>query len=194
MKPLIQVPFKQVPEKAQALAKALSVPKIITVLCLLALGVNGLVQAGLQRDMTRKAQQLSQQVATSQELSTQMKQGLNGLGDLQAASARMEETLRQLQAETSGMNGELATLDKTVSGIHSTVTALGSSTQATGETIAAVQKAAEELLGVLKQVGEVNGGMIANLNQMIGDQQAIIQQLAEMNRKTALLPQWGGGQ
>lgn len=172
---------------------ALSVPKIITVLCLLGLGVNGLVQVGLQRDMTQKAEQLRGQIAQTQQLSLQMKDGLSGLADLRDTSTHMAKTLTALQTSTSAMSQGLGTLEGTVSGIHGTVQALGTSVSKTDKQVQATAGTASQLLDILNGIQGVNDDVISHLNGMIADQQRINANLQEMNRKTQLLPQWGGG-
>ncbi|HEU4963856.1 MAG TPA: hypothetical protein VFV52_08390 [Bacilli bacterium] len=171
----------------------LTVPKIITLLCLLALGLNGLVQVGIQHDMTEKAQELQMNVAKTQELSTQMKGGLHGLSDLQQSTAHMAGTLRQIHRETAGMSEELGELERTVSGIDSAVQQVGTSTKNTGATLTEAQRASADLLAVLRDIRNINGDVIANLQAMISAQKAINANLSEMNDKTAVLPQLGGG-
>ncbi|ARU63300.1 hypothetical protein CBW65_21670 [Tumebacillus avium] len=173
----------------------LSVPKAITVLCLLGLGVNGLLQVGIQRDIEQKALQLKGQVAQTHELSGEMKAGLQGLSELQTASARMEAKLGRVQAETAGMNEELAELDGSVRGIGEAVQKLGSSTGATAETLKTAHEAASELLAVLRGIEGTNSGMVTDLAVMLRAQEEINRNLREMNDKTLILPQWrsGGG-
>lgn len=172
--------------------QTLSLPKMITVLCLLGLGVNGLVQVGLQRDMSQKAAQLRTQIAESQQLSGQMKDGLNGLPELRDTTAHMAQTLTTLQTTTAQMNQGLGQLESTVSGIDGTVQALGQSTKSTDVQVQAAEQTAADLQALLQQIGAVNGDVINNLNQMISNQQAINADLEDMNNKTKILPRLGG--
>lgn len=171
----------------------LTVPQVLTALCLLALGVNGLVQAGIQKGMAEKAERLQAQVVKTQELSVEMKEGLVRLPELQEASGRMEATLRQIAAETAGMDGQLAELDRTVAGIDGAVGEIGASTGATTGSLDSARQSSAELLAVLRVIEQVNAGLSADLNGMLTDQQAINRELAEMNRKTAAVPSLLGG-
>jgi hypothetical protein len=184
---------KHLPDKEQVrvAARKLSVPQILAVLCLLALGLNGLVQVSLQRDMAEKATLLQQRVAETEAMSVQMKDGLGGLTELQQVSAHMAGTLQGIQAETGGMNQDLAELEQTVGGIGTAIEQISASTKSSGATITATKDAASGMLGVLRQVSTVNSGLIDHLNGMKQDQQRINNALAEMNRKTAILPSLG---
>lgn len=171
--------------------QVLSVPKVITVLCLLGLGANGLVQVGLQKDIAAKSEKLKAQIAETQQLSGNMKNGLNGLTELKESTVHMAGTLRELKTTTSDMDQGLATLDQIVSGINQSVQSIGHSTQQSVNQIQVTQEAARQLLVFLQNISQVNSEVIANLNQMIQDQTTINQNLEEMNRKTDLLPKWG---
>ncbi|WP_018131056.1 hypothetical protein [Effusibacillus pohliae] len=172
--------------------QALSIPKLITVLCLLGLGVNGLVQMGVQRDIAVKSEKLRAQVVEAQQLSDSMKSGLNGLTELKDTTLHMAGTVKQLQSATHDMHLGLVTLDQTVAGINQSVQTIGQSTQQSVSQIQTTEATARALLDFLQKISLANGQVIANLNQMMQDQQRINQNLDEMNRKTAILPRWGG--
>ncbi|MBL0385283.1 hypothetical protein JJB07_01375 [Tumebacillus sp. ITR2] len=178
--------------KLAPVVKTLTIPKIFTVLCLLALGINGLLQVSLQHDMATKADKLKSQLQHTQQLSGEMKNGLHGLDDLRTASVHMAGTLDQLEQSTSQMSDGLGQLDGIVKGIDGTITQLGVSTQATGTAIDSTCQHANDLLTTLQKIREVNSDVIANLDGMIQNQQRINSDLAEMNAKTAVLPQTGG--
>lgn len=171
---------------------AMSVPKMITVLCLLGLGSNGLVQVGLQKDIAAKAQKLSTQITETQQLSGGMKNGLTGLNDLQQSTVHMESTLQELQTTTQDMDQGLSTLGRIVAGIDQSVTTIGQSTRQSVNQIDLTKDAASQLLGFLEKISQVNAQVISNLNQMIQDQKAVNQNLESMNHKTGMLPSWGG--
>lgn len=166
----------------------LTVPKVLTVLCLLGLGINGLIQVGLQRDMGKKAAQLNTQVAAAQSLSGKMKDSLTGLTELRDSTTHMSGTLHALAAATADMNGGLALLSTTVSGIAVSVQALSQSTQASQHEIQSAQQASSSLLALLQQMTDINNHLISGLNQMMTDQSGINADLESMNRKTQMLP------
>jgi uncharacterized protein YukE len=89
------------------------------------------------------------------------------------------------------MNQDLAELEQTVGGIGTAIEQISASTKSFGATITATKDAASGMLGVLRQVSTVNSGLIDHLNGMKQDQQRINNALAEMNRKTAILPSLG---
>lgn len=166
---------------------ALSVPKVLTVLCLLGLGANGLLQVGLQRDMAQKAIQLNTQVASAETLSGQMKDSLTGLSALKNSTGHMQLTLQSLAGATSDMDQGLALLFTTVNGISTSIHTLGISTEASQKQIVSAKQTSTELLDVLQQMVNVNTDVMAHLNQMMADQNGINQDLAAMNQKTQIL-------
>lgn len=170
------------------IVKALSVPKIITVLCLLGLGVNGLVQVALQRDMAAKTTQLHASLAQTEKLSGQMKTGLAGLVPLQQSTEQMNSTLTALESATADMSQGLAQLSSTVSGIGDTIVNLGSSTSLSKTQVVGATQSARTLLSILKSLMSVNTNLISNLNQMANDQSAMNADLQSMNQKTQLIP------
>jgi ABC-type transporter Mla subunit MlaD len=168
--------------------KTVSPLKLLAVTALVALGVNGLVQVGLQRDMQAKTGELAQRTAQAVELSKQMNGGLVDLGQLKKTSEHMRQTLQQLQSATATMNQGLATLNTTVQGINGAVAQIGETTAASGSQVTAATNQAESLQSVLQQLMLINSDVISNLGQMIRDQQAINADLAEMNQKTRFIP------
>lgn len=166
---------------------ALSVPKVLTVLCLLGLGVNGLLQVALQRDMAQKAVQLNTQVASAQTLSGNMKDSLNGLNDLKSSTVHMQSTLQSLAGATSDMDQGLALLFTTVNGISGSIHTLGASTETSQKEIQSAKQTSSELLDLLQQMVHVNTDVMSNLNQMMVDQNGINQDLSAMNQKTQIL-------
>lgn len=168
--------------------KALSVPKVIIVLCLLGLGANGLVQVGLQRDMAAKTSRLRTSIAATEQLSGKMKSGLAGLIPLQQSTEKMSATLSQLESATADMNQGLAQLAQTVSGIKGTVNSLGGSTGGSKTQVESATQSATVLLSILKSLMNVNSNMITNLNQMASDQNQVNANLESMNQKTQLIP------
>lgn len=172
--------------------KIMSIPKLITVLSMIGLGVNGLVQVGLQKQMAAKAETLQLQIAQTEQLSGKMKDGLHGIEDLKKASAHMSGTLQSIEEATGDMNNGLATLDQTVSGINGSVKTIGSSTHDSAAVIQTAEQNSDALLAILQQIGQVNSQMIEQMNVMIQAQTAINNNLHQMNQKTAILPGSGG--
>ncbi|GAX90291.1 hypothetical protein [Effusibacillus lacus] len=172
--------------------KTLSVPKVITVLCVLGLGFNGMVQIGLQKGIQAKAQQLDAHVRESKELSGDMKDGLVELEILKETTLHMEGTLGQLKTYTGEMSEGLGRLDQTVKGIDQAVSTIGNTTQASGDKIGATEDTARQLLVILLQINDINGTIISDLQRMIESQRTINRNLEDMNRKTRFLPGWGG--
>jgi methyl-accepting chemotaxis protein len=170
----------------------LTIPNVFTVLCLLALGVNGLLQVGLQRDMAQKAEKLQANLQRTQQLSGEMKDGLHGLSELRDASAHMAGTLSELEQTTAAMSGGLEQLDSIVHGIDGTIGQLGTSTQASGEAVNSTDQHARDLLAILQKIHDVNGDVIQHLDRMIADQRGVNADLADLNAKTQVLPQTGG--
>jgi chromosome segregation ATPase len=168
--------------------RALSVPSVLTVLCLLGLGVNGLIQVGLQKDMTKKATQLNKQVATAQNLSGQMKDSLTGLKDLKTSTQHMQGTLLTLASTTGDMDEGLALLYTTVNGISGSIHTLGQSTQTSKSEIESARQTSAQLLSLLQGMVSVNSTIINHLNQMMTDQNGINQDLQSLNQKTQILP------
>lgn len=166
---------------------SLSVPRVLTVLCLLGLGANGLLQVTLQRDMAHKAIQLHTQVAGAQTLSGQMKDSLNGLTALKASTQHMQGTLQSLASATGDMDQGLALLYTTVNGISSSIHTLGVSTETSRTQIEAAKQTSAQLLGLLQQMVDVNTDVTTHLNQMMADQNGINQNLESMNQKTQIL-------
>ncbi len=166
----------------------LSVPKMIGVLCLLGLGVNGLVQVGIQKDMAQKTAKLKAQVEQSQALSSDMKGSLNGLSDLQQSTSHMENTLSKLDSATSDMNTGLATLSTTVSGLDSAINQIAGMTSGSKAQIEKAIETAQTMVNALSDITNLNGHVIQNLSQMSSDESSINNNLKDMNRKLQIIP------
>lgn len=173
---------------------AISVPKIITVLCLLALGINGMVQVGIQHDMSIKASKLRTNLQQSEQLSLQMKGGLSGLDNLRDTTKHMSTSIQQLQTSTGDMNQGLATLEQIVGGIDGAVKNLNSSTKDSNSKINTANLTSQQLAVLLQQLNQVNADVVTNLSSIVQDQNAINANLSDMNRKTQFLPGLGGKQ
>ncbi|BCJ86351.1 hypothetical protein [Effusibacillus dendaii] len=100
---------------------SLSIPQKITLLCLLGLRANGLIQMGLQNRIVVNAGQLKTQVTEAQQLFSGMKDGLGGLTELKAVTVHMSGNVQELQSATADMDQGLQTLNQTVSGINQSV-------------------------------------------------------------------------
>jgi DNA repair ATPase RecN len=174
------------------LLQALSVPKVITVFCLLALGANGMVQVGIQHDMSVKASKLQASLQQSEQLSLQMKNGVSGLNNLRDTTTHMSATLQQLQSSTADMNQGLATLEQIVSGINSAVQNLNQSSKDSDGKISSTIQTSQQLSSLLQQLNQVNTDVVTNLSAIVHDQNGINANLEDMNRKTQLLPRLGG--
>lgn len=175
-------------QTAEKVVHALSVPKVITVLCLVAMGVNGLLQLSLQRDMATKTTVLKQRVAEAGQLTGQMNSGLTGLAPLAKTSGEMKLTLGQVEALTAVMNHSLGVLDQTVANINSTAKTIHGSVAASTNELATLHQSSQKLSATLANLKSTNTDVVNQLNAMIGDQQSINQNLAQMNAKTAALP------
>ncbi len=161
---------------------------MVLTFALVGLGVNGLCQVWLSKDMRAKTGQLSSQVQSAQALSQQMKNSLNGLDDVQQSTVQMAATLDQLEATTADMDIGLATLERTVQGIAGTIESLGNGTSHSSDALSNAVKSAQALLSTLDTVRSKNASAIDHLNRMVQDQSAINRDLHEMNQKTAILP------
>lgn len=175
-------------EVAVKTAHALSVPKIITVLCLVAMGVNGLTQLGLQRDMAVKTKKLQGQVAQAESLTVQMNAGLTGLKPLAATTEQMKGSLTQIQTLSSEMNQGLSALDNTVAHINTTVRGINGSVAESTKELATLRQISSQLGNVLGGLKSTNSDVVGHLNGMIADQQAINADLEQMNQKMAAIP------
>jgi hypothetical protein len=163
-------------------------PRILIVAALCGLGVNGLVQVGLQRDMGSKTTLLSSQVQAAQAQSAQMKQSLSGLQQLQKSTKHMASTLSTLSSATSDMDNGLSILENAVVGISDSIAQLGGSTTMSGQQIQSAIQSASKLVGTLNQIQQLNGDVVSHLSQMVNDQAAINNNLSELNQKTAVIP------
>lgn len=175
-------------ETTEKVVRALSVPKVITVLCLVAMGVNGLLQLSLQRDMAAKTTMLKARVADAGQLTGQMNSGLAGLKPLATTSGQMKGTLSQVEALTAAMNQSLSALDRTVANINSTAKTIHGSVAESTTELATLHQSSQQLSQILSGLQSTNTDVVRQLNAMIADQQAINQNLAQMNAKTAILP------
>jgi hypothetical protein len=162
--------------------------QLILTIALVGLGANGLCQVWLSNDMRAKTDQLSHQVQSSQALSQQMKDSLNGLDDVQQSTVQMAKTLDQLEVTTADMDLGLATLEQTVQGIAGTIESLGTGTSHSSVGLSKAIQSAEALLFTLDSVRSKNASAIGHLDQMVQEQSAINRDLHEMNQKTAILP------
>ena len=109
--------------------------KWIFVAGLVGLGINGLVQVTLQRDMRDKTTVLASQVRQAQSLSGKMTDSLSGLPVVEHQSENMASTLQQLSSQTADMDHGLAILQQTVQGIANAIQSLGGSTSASSTSL-----------------------------------------------------------
>jgi ABC-type transporter Mla subunit MlaD len=166
----------------------IAVPQVITVLCLMAMGVNALIQLGLQRDMAAKSQQLHATVAKAAALTGQTNNGLTGLKPLSQATQQMNDSLTQIQSLSAQMNQGLAALNTTVASIGSTVKNIDGSVGESTQELTTLHKVSSDLSGIMGNLKQTNGDVIGNLNGMIADEQAINQDLEQMDAKTKMVP------
>lgn len=155
---------------------------------LLALGMNGMIDVGLQRDMAAKTVQLDTQVAAAKTLSGQLSQGLTGLSQLQQTTVQMQSDLLDVAQATSNMATGLQTLANTVAGIRSAVLQIGASTKVSSAELTTTWQAAESALANLRSIHSVNSQVVSTLSSMLSSEDAINQSLHQMNQKTALVP------
>lgn len=175
-------------EKPLKILPSLTIPRIIAAGLAVALGVNGIVQLGLQRDMKTKAGQLKQQVTTAQRLSGQLNSGLSNLVSIQQSTLGMKQTLGQLESVTGDMDHGLQQLSSTVAGIDTSVKDISSSTGNANQSAQDIAANLKPLVGLLISMQATNQGMEANLAAMANDEKAIDSDLAQMDKKTSLLP------
>ncbi|MCL6516257.1 hypothetical protein [Alicyclobacillus sp.] len=170
------------------LRRAFSTPKVLVVVCLAGLGINGLLQVGLQHDMAARSAELQQQVARAQGQSGQMKSSVAGLPHLSATTAEMQNVLGQIEATTAHMDQGLMVLADTVAGIEKDAAALTGSTQASDAQIRQAAATAQALLAQVQDLQRMNADVVAQLRSMASDQVQINRDLEDMNAKTAFLP------
>ncbi|WAH36143.1 hypothetical protein [Alicyclobacillus dauci] len=166
----------------------LTVAKIGIPTLLLLLGINGLADVRLQKDMAGKSVKLAQQVAEAKSLSGQLQGGLTGLGDLQTTTQSMQSSLVRVQGAASNMASGLSTLATTVAGINQSVSQIGGGVGKSKTEVAAIEQSEERILATLEQLSQTNSDMVNHLGQMISDEQQIDSSLSQMNQKTALVP------
>lgn len=166
----------------------LSIPKTLSVVLICLLGVNGLIQVHLQRDMATKSVQLNDQVHESKDLTKNMKAGLGGLNQLDKATTTLSSTLSQIEGTTSQMDSGITLLNTTVAGILHSIQAIGSTTNASSESLSQINESTGRLLAVLEAIHRINSQSISSLSSMVNDESAINTDIAQMNQKTAVLP------
>lgn len=166
----------------------LSIPKTLSVVLICLLGVNGLIQVHLQRDMATKSVQLNDQVHESKDLTKNMKAGLGGLNQLDKATTTLSSTLSQIEGTTSQMDSGITLLNTTVAGILHSIQAIGSTTNASSESLSQINESTGRLLAVLEAIHRINSQSISRLSSMVNDESAINTDIAQMNQKTAVLP------
>ncbi|GMA62542.1 hypothetical protein NZD89_22455 [Alicyclobacillus fastidiosus] len=162
--------------------------KVAIPVLVIALGVNGLVDVRLQRDMAAKTTKLTQQVREAKALSAQLHGGLRGLPTLKSETVEMQSSLVSVQGAAANMAAGLSTLATTVAGIHQTVTAIHTGVQASNQQINAIQTSETHILATLQQLSAVNNQIVEQLGSMVSDEQQIDANLTQMNEKTAVLP------
>lgn len=166
----------------------LSIPRTLSVVLICLLGVNGLIQVHLQRDMATKSVQLNDQVHESKDLTKNMKAGLGGLNQLDKATTTLSSTLSQIEGTTSQMDSGITLLNTTVAGILHSIQAIGSTTNASSESLSQINESTGRLLAVLEAIHRINSQSISRLSSMVNDESAINTDIAQMNQKTAALP------
>lgn len=162
--------------------------KVAIPVLVIALGVNGLIDVRLQRDMAAKTTTLTQQVQEAKALSAQLHGGLQGLTTVQSETVQMQSSLVTVEGAAANMASGLSTLATTVAGIHQTVTDIHAGVQASKQQIDAIQTSETHILSTLQQLSAVNNQIVEHLGSMVSDEQQIDANLAQMNQKTALLP------
>ncbi|QQE78288.1 hypothetical protein [Alicyclobacillus sp. SO9] len=175
-------------ERFPRILPRLTIPKIITALVAIGLGVNGMIQLHLQKDMKTKTVELQQQVQSAKQLSGKMNHGLTGLSSIKASTLAMEGTLQNLGSVSDQMDTGLKQLSSTISGLNQSIQHISSSTGAANQSAQQIEQNLQPLVGLLSSMKTTNQGMENNLASMITDEQAINQDLAQMDKKTSILP------
>lgn len=166
----------------------LAVAKVVIPVGLLLLGVNGLVDVQLQKDMNHKSTQLQRNVSEAKSLSGQLGQGLTGLGPLQQTTEHMQASLQNIEQSSLAMATGLATLAQTVSGINQSVLTTHSGVAQSQSAIQSISQSEMHILSTLQNLNQVNSDVVSNLGVMLSDEESMRQDLAQMNQKTALVP------
>ncbi|KPV41978.1 hypothetical protein [Alicyclobacillus ferrooxydans] len=155
---------------------------------LLLLGINGLVEVRLQKDMAAKTITLTKQVSQAKSLSGQLGEGLGGLTELQKTTESMQATLVQVQTASANMASGLASLSQTVTGINQSVSTIKTGVGQSQSDIQSISASELHILSTLGQLNQINGSVVNNLGVMLADEDSIRQDLVQMNQKTALIP------
>lgn len=164
------------------------IAKICIPALLLALGINGLIDVRLQRDMAAKSIQLTNQVHQAKTLSGELHTSVSGLGDLESTTKDMQSSLIGVQSAAYQMASGLSTLAGTVAGINQAVNTIHGSVGDSETHIAAIQREEQSILATMQQLNTVNGSVVQNLGGMISYEGQINQDLQQMNQKTAIIP------
>lgn len=164
------------------------VAKIFVPVGLLALGINGLTDVGLQRDMAKKSILLHQEVTQAQSLSAQLPQGVAGLSQLQSITGNMQNSINQVQSTTSLMAEGLVSLAKEVTGINQAIATISGSVNISKNDVAEINQTEAQVLQTLQQLKSTNGDVVNHLGSMVSDEQSINQNLANINSKTRMIP------
>jgi len=156
--------------------------------CFVALGINGFIDVGLQRDMAAKTAKLDVQVALAKQRASQLHNGLLGLAQLKQTTFNMQNNLVLVEQSTAAMADGLQMLSTTVAGINGSVTQIGRSTVTSSSQLLQTEKAAQNALSNLQTLNAVNHEVVDNVASMLTSEESINRNLQQMNQKTALVP------
>lgn len=162
-------------------------------LCLTLLAVSTQRQLSIQKQILQESLRLEQAVAQAKAVTAQTNLELEQVAQVEAATAGLVDLLSRVGEVNSLIRTRLEGLDGTVAGIEESVGRIDRQVLISTGLLQEVTGESEQLYQRLVRSRAAGQRLTGHLGRMLRLQEAVVADLAELNRKTAPLERLGGG-